>query len=69
MGSDSNSLQKILQSNPEFMTNDVHEINAVTMQYQYYYGFLKLMNNRTSVALKRAEALIQLLEKEYHIKD
>jgi hypothetical protein len=62
------SLQKILQGNPAFMTNDVHEINTVMMQYQYYYGFLKLMNNRTSVALKQAEALTTLLEKEYHIK-
>ncbi len=69
IGSDNDSLQKILQSNPAFMTNDVHEINAITMQYQYYYGFLKLMNNRTSVALKQAQALISLLEKEYHIKD
>ena len=51
------------------MTNDVHEINAVMMQYQCYYGFLKLMNNRTSVALKQTKALIGLLEKEYHIKD
>jgi hypothetical protein len=63
------SLQKILQSNPAFMTNDIREINTVMMQYQYYYGFLKLMNNRTSVALKQAESLIALLEKEYHIKD
>jgi hypothetical protein len=69
IGSDIDSLQQLLQSNPAFMTNDVHEINAVMMQYQYYYGFLKLMNNRTSVALKQAEALIALLEKEYHIKD
>ena len=69
IGSDSNSLQKIMQSNPEFMTNDVREINIVTMQYQYYYGFLKLMNNRTSVALQQAEALIVLLEKEYNIQD
>jgi hypothetical protein len=69
IGSDNDSLQKILQSNPAFMTNDAHEINTVTMQYQYYYGFLKLMNNRMSVALKQAEALIMLLEKEYHIKD
>jgi hypothetical protein len=66
--SDDDSLQKILQINPAFMTRDVHEINAVMMQYQYYYGFLKLMNGRTSVALKQAEALITLLEKEYHIK-
>lgn len=67
--SDKVSLQKILKSNPAFMTNDVHEINTVMMQYQYYYGFLKLMNGRTAVALKKAEALIALLEKEYHIKN
>jgi hypothetical protein len=67
--SNNDSLQKILQSNPAFMTNDVHEINTVMMQYQYYYGFLKLMNTRTSVALKQAVALTALLEKEYHIKD
>ena len=69
LGSDSNALQKILQSNPAFVTSDPREINAVTMQYQYYYGFLKLMNNRTSIALKQAELLIELLEKEYPDRD
>ncbi len=39
------------------------------MQYQYYYGFLKLMNSRTSIALKQAESLIALLEKEYPDKN
>jgi hypothetical protein len=65
IGAGGSVLQEIRQSNPPFMTSDVHEINAVTMQYQYYYGFLKLMNNRTSIALKQAESLIALLEKEY----
>jgi len=68
IGAGGDSLQKIRQSNPVFMTNDVHEINTVTMQYQYYYGFLKLMKGRMSVASKEAEKLINLLEKEYHIK-
>ena len=65
IGAGGSVLQEIRQSNPPFMTSDVHEINAVTMQYQYYYGFLKLMNNRTSIALKQAESLIAPLEKEY----
>ncbi len=65
IGAGGTELQKIVQSNPPFMTNDVHAINAVTMQYQYYYGFLKLMNNQTSMALKRAKSLIALLEREY----
>jgi hypothetical protein len=69
IGTGGDSLQKIRQSNPAFMTKDDHEINTVTMQYQYYYGFMKLMKGRIAVASKEAEKLIKLLEKDYHIKD
>ena len=67
--SHSDSLQQILKSNPVLMSKNPHDINAVMMHYQYYYGFMKLMNGRTAVACKQAKELIALLEKEYNIKE
>lgn len=66
--SHSDSLQQILKSNPSLMSKDPHDINEVMMVYQYYYGFMKLMNNRMAAAGKKAKELIALLEKEYNIK-
>ncbi len=66
--SKSDSIQHLINSNPAFLTNNVHEMNAVKMQYQYYYGFMKLMIGRYSLALEQAKNLIRLLEKEYHIR-
>jgi hypothetical protein len=37
--------------------------------FQYFYGFLKLMNGRTSIALTQAKKLIALLEKEYDLSE
>ncbi|MEO8710907.1 MAG: hypothetical protein ABI405_02230 [Parafilimonas sp.] len=65
----SDSLQQIINSNPALITNDVHDINAVKMQYQYYYGFLKLMIVRDLFASAQAKKLIAVLEKEYHITE
>jgi hypothetical protein len=66
--SKSDSIQHLINSNPAFLSNNVHEMNAVKMQYQYYYGFMKLMIGRYSLALEQAKKLIALLEKEYHIR-
>jgi hypothetical protein len=63
------SLQHIIQNNPCFVSKDPKDINAVMMHYQYFYGFLKLMNGRTSIALAQAMKLIALLEKEYDLRD
>jgi hypothetical protein len=65
--SKSDSVQYLIKRNPAFLTNNVHEMNAVKMQYQYYYGFMKLMIGRNLLALEQAKKLIALLKKEYHI--
>ena len=67
--SDSNALHQIVKSNPSLMSNDPHDINAVAINYQYYYGFMKLMNGRTLMASTKAKQLITLLENEYNIKE
>ena len=56
------------ENNPALMTTDRTAINSVMMRYQYYYGFLKLMNERVTSAFKQASRLINLLKKEYHLK-
>ena len=62
------SLQHIINNNPAFISNDVHDINAVKMQYQYFYGFMNLMTGRDAIASAQAKKLIALLEKEYHLE-
>lgn len=59
------SLEEILKSNPPLMTKNPESINAVMIHYQYYYGFMKLMNNRDANASAHARRLIKLLQKEY----
>jgi hypothetical protein len=61
------SLNHVINSNPPFVSNDPRDINAVMMHYQYFYGFLKLMNGRASIASAQAKTLIALLEKEYEL--
>jgi hypothetical protein len=67
MGTD--SVNSFINSHPPFMSNDPQEINAVLMHYQYFYGFLKLMNTRTSNASIQSKKLIALLQKEYKLED
>jgi hypothetical protein len=69
MEANNNSLQQIIQSNPPLISNDIQDINAVLMSYQYYYGFMKLMDGRCAMASEKANALIELLKKEYNVKD
>ncbi|MBS1932959.1 MAG: hypothetical protein JST96_03100 [Bacteroidetes bacterium] len=63
------SLKQIIKSNPPFVSKDAKDINAVMMHYQYFYGFLKLMNSRASAAAGQAKKLIGLLEKEYDLSN
>jgi hypothetical protein len=56
------------ESNPALISTDRIAINAVMMRYQYYYGFLKLMNERALSASKEAIHLISLLKKQYHLE-
>ncbi|HEY4874211.1 MAG TPA: hypothetical protein VIH86_01435 [Puia sp.] len=65
----SDSLEHVIQSNPPFVSKDVKDVNAVMMHYQYFYGFLKLMNGRVSLASAQAKKLITLLEKEYDLEN
>ena len=68
MQSSGDSLQNIIKSNPAFEATDEQSINMVMMEYQYYYGFLKLMIQRTNQAWAQANNLAALLKKEYNIK-
>jgi hypothetical protein len=56
------------ESNPALISTDRIAINAVMMRYQYYYGILKLMNERALSASKEAIHLISLLKKQYHLE-
>jgi hypothetical protein len=67
--SGNDSVQHVIQSNPPFVSRDPKDINTVMMHYQYFYGFLKLMNGRTSIALTQAKKLIALLGKEYDLSE
>ena len=59
----------IPQNNPAYLTNDPYVINQVLVNYQYYYGFLKLMNQRAKKASLQAQGLRTLLIKEYHLEN
>jgi hypothetical protein len=63
------SLRRAIESRPPFVSKDPRDVNAVMMHYQYFYGFLKLMNGRASAASVQAKKLIALLEKEYDLKE
>jgi len=68
MQSSGDSLQNIIKTNPHLETTDAPSVNMVMMEYQYYYGFLKLMIQRTDQAWAQANNLAALLKKEYNIK-
>ncbi|HLY68696.1 MAG TPA: hypothetical protein VKR53_03135 [Puia sp.] len=63
------SIRQVIQRNPPFVSSDAKDMNAVMMHYQYFYGFLKLMNGRVALASAQAKKLIALLEKEYELKN
>lgn len=54
---------------PKFLSSDPVLVNSVLMRYQYYYGLLSLMNQRAANASSQARLLINLLKKEYNLKD
>ncbi|RTL57575.1 MAG: hypothetical protein EKK37_16200 [Sphingobacteriales bacterium] len=57
------------KDNPPFVTKDAAAINSVLMQYQYYYGLLNLMTQRSTMAKEQAARLIDFLKNEYHLKN
>jgi len=67
MENEDDSLQQIIQSNPPLLSRDPRDINDVMMHYQYFYGYMKLMNKRTATASAQAEKLIHLLNIEYKL--
>lgn len=44
------------------------DINDVLMHEQYYFGILKLMNQRATIAKVQAKNLIIFLQNEYHLE-
>jgi len=56
-----------LPADPQLITSDRLATNGVIMKYQYYYGFLVLMNNRTFQAKEQANRLIELIKQEYRL--
>ena len=65
----SNPSTAIPINNPAYMTDDPYIINQVLVNYQYYYGFLTLMNQRAKKASLQAQRLRTLLIKEYHLEN
>lgn len=59
----------VTQTNPTLITSDPQLINAVIMRHQYYYGILRLMNQRSALATEQAAKLIAFIKKEYQLKD
>ncbi len=55
--------------NLSLISLDKKDINEVIMREQYYFGILKLMNQRAALAAGQAKRLIILLKKEYSIME
>ena len=64
-----NDTKESLPANLALISSDPKDINEVMMRYQYYYGILKLMNQRASLASAQAKRLIIQLQKEYHLEN
>jgi len=65
---ENDSASFMLENNPKLISYDPISINAGIMRYQYYYGFLQLMNERSMSASAQASRLLALLKNEYHLK-
>ena len=52
-------------NNPPYFSNDPAVINLVLARYQYFYGFLMLMNKRAADGAAQATQLRSMLMKEY----
>jgi hypothetical protein len=65
---ENDSASFMTENNPKLISHEPNSINALIMRYQYYYGFLQLMNERSMSASAQASRLIALLKNEYHLK-
>lgn len=52
----------------KFMTSDFQDINMFLTSTQYYYGVLKLQRDACNERAKRAQRLLDLIKKEYHLE-
>jgi hypothetical protein len=52
----------------KFISNNPQEINMFLTSSQYYYGARKLQNERCNERSKKAQRLLDLIKKEYHLK-
>ncbi len=62
-----NNNNESLSPDLRLTSSDPKDINEVIMRNQYYYGILKLINQRALLAAAQARQLIDLLQKEYHL--
>jgi len=54
---------------PKFISNDPQNLNMFLTSAQYYYGSRKLQNERCNERSKKAQHLLELLKKEYHLEN
>ncbi len=55
------------EGHPLLLSTDKMSINSVSLNYHYYTVTVKFYNNTAIVQRKRAEQLIELIKKEYHL--
>jgi hypothetical protein len=58
-----------LPANLPLTSSNKVDINDVLMHEQYYFGILKLMNQRATLAAIQAKRLIGFLQNEYHLEE
>ena len=56
------------KTDPVLLSNDEREINSVCARYHFMYGTKKVLLASAEDLLNSAKELIQLLQKEYHLK-
>ncbi len=57
------------RSSVKFISNDSQDINMFLMSAQYYYGSRNLQNERCTERSMKAQRLLKLIEKEYHLEN
>lgn len=55
------------EGNPALLTNDFNKINDVALRYHYLYSTIKFYDKTAALLTQRAERLIDLIKKEYHL--
>jgi hypothetical protein len=54
--------------NPALLTNDFNKINDVALRYHYLYTTMKFYDKTAEQMNQQAKRLIDLVQKEYHLK-